>query len=131
MTIAGVGAVARASANAEDPRRTKLVEASQQFEAMMLSTMLKPMQFGAAPGDGASDGESSGGMAETVRGMATEALGKALAQHGGVGIARSVLRQVLDQAQQREAVAVGLKAEHPHAAPLESVLQKKTGAKVL
>ncbi len=115
--VAGAGGVAKTP---EAARRAKLVDASQQFEAMMMSQMLKPLEFGAAP-DAAGE-QSTGGAADTVRGIATEALGKALAQHGGVGIARSVLKQVLAEESARP--HGGQDAGH------ELVAQKRTGAKV-
>lgn len=71
-------------------QRAKLVDGAQQFEGMMLAQMLKPLQFGEAAG---AD-ESEGGANDTIRSMGVEALSKAIAQAGGVGIAKSVIRQV-------------------------------------
>ncbi len=78
-----------------DPKLAKLTSAAQSFEAMMLNEMLKPLHFGAGVSDGAE--ESEGGATDTIRGMATEALGKALAAAGGVGIARKIVKQVTSE----------------------------------
>lgn len=124
MTIANLTGVGNISKPPEAAQRAKLVDASEKFEAMMLSQMLKPFQFGASPDAG--DDESSGGAADTVRGMATEALGKALSQHGGMGIARSVLQQVMTEESARSKAGIEAANEAGH----EWVEQKKTGAKV-
>lgn len=121
INLMGVGNISKPP---EAAQRAKLVDASEKFEAMMLSQMLKPLQFGASPDAG--DEESSGGAADTVRGMATEALGKALSQHGGMGIARSVLQQVMAEENARGKAG----DEAGHAAGHEWVEQKKTEAKV-
>ena len=79
------------STNGMDARQqAKLVDGAQQFEGMMLAQMLKPLQFGEAAG---AD-ESEGGANDTIRSMGVEALSKAIAQGGGVGIAKSVIKQV-------------------------------------
>jgi hypothetical protein len=57
---------------ATDPKLAKLTSAAQSFEAK----------------------ESEGGASDTIKGMATDALGKALAASGGVGIARKIVKEV-------------------------------------
>ena len=82
----------------EAAKTARLTRAAQQFEAMMMGEMLKGMQFGGAPGTGdAEDAESSGeggGAAATIRGMGTDALARALAEHGGMGIAKKLVGEV-------------------------------------
>jgi len=90
MTIQAVGS--GMAPVAADPQQAKLVSAAQAFEAMMLNEMLKPLHFGA--GVDAGGEESAGGASDTIRGMGTDALGKALASHGGLGIARKVVAEV-------------------------------------
>lgn len=75
-----------------DPKPARLTHAAQSFEATMLNEMLKSLHFGAGVAEG--DEQSEGGASGTVRGMATDALGKALAARGGVGIARRIVKQV-------------------------------------
>ena len=89
MTIAGLGT---AGVSADARETAKLRDGAREFEAMMLGEMLKPLQFGGAPGE---DAESSGGGAnDTIRGFGTEALTKAIASSGGFGIARQIIEQV-------------------------------------
>ncbi len=83
----GVDAAVRA-------KGAKLADAAQQFEAMLLNQMLKPLQFGGAPGD---DAENAGGASDTVRSMGTEALSKAIAKAGGFGVAKKIVSQVAAQ----------------------------------
>ena len=91
-------AVPAAGALSEAAKTAKLTEAAQSFEGMMLGEMLKGLQFGGVPGSGdAEDAQESGeggGAGETIRGMGTEALAKALAQHGGMGIAKKIVGDV-------------------------------------
>jgi Rod binding domain-containing protein len=86
------GSLGATGAATPDPKLAKLASAAQSFEAMMLNEMLKPLHFGAGVADGAE--ESEGGASDTIKGMATDALGKALAASGGVGIARKIVKQV-------------------------------------
>ncbi len=87
--VASAGAI---RAEIPDSKLAKLTSAAQSFEAMMLTQMLKPLHFGAGVADGAE--ESEGGASDTVKGLATDALAKALAASGGVGIARKIVKQV-------------------------------------
>jgi len=82
---------------ADRQRLAKLTDGAQSFEAMMLGQMLKPLQFGGAPGSDSDDDSNSDAGADTTRGMGTEALAKAIASGGGFGIARQIIRQVTAQ----------------------------------
>jgi peptidoglycan hydrolase FlgJ len=83
----------------------KLVDAAQQFEGMLLQEMLKGMQsgkdeLGSGDGSGDSSGDDSG---DTLRSFGTEAVARAIAKGGGVGIARQVVRKVeIEHAQSTE-----------------------------
>ncbi len=70
--------------------KAKLEDGARQFEAMMLQEMLKPLHFGGSP----DEADSEGGEAETIRGLGTEAVAKAIAKAGGFGLARQIIRQV-------------------------------------
>jgi len=92
-SAAGASAsVLSASTVAANAKTAKLVDAAEQFEAMMLNELLKPLNFGAGVEE-AGD-ENAGGAADTIRGMGTDALSKALASHGGMGIARKIVKDV-------------------------------------
>lgn len=73
---------------------TKLVDAAQQFEGMLLQEMLKGMQ-GSKDGE---DGDDSGGEgSDTLRSFGTESVARAIAKGGGVGIARQIVEKVTAQ----------------------------------
>jgi peptidoglycan hydrolase FlgJ len=74
-------------------KQAKLVDAAQQFEAMMLQEMLKPMRGGK---DSWGDEEStdSGSASDTISSFGTEAFAKAISKGGGFGIAKQVISQV-------------------------------------
>ena len=105
MNIASTHAAnAAASLGALSPadraRQAKLQDAAEQFEGMMMQELLKPMQAGK---DGAED-ESGGGFGtgdpdrdtslDTISSYGTEAVAAAIAKHGGLGIAKQVMRQI-------------------------------------
>ena len=85
-----------------DRETAKLKDGAQQFEAMMLGEMLKPLHFGAsadADGEGSDDDKAG----STIESFGTEALTKAIASGGGFGIARQILRQVTAERDARQA----------------------------
>lgn len=86
------------SGSAGAATQAKLADAAQQFEAMMTQELLKP--FSNSQESWGIDGEDSDAGADTMSSFGTEALAKAIAQRGGLGIAKQVLRQVTKEAQQ-------------------------------
>jgi Rod binding domain-containing protein len=74
-------------------KQAKLVDAAQQFEAMMLQEMLKPMRGGKDSwgGDDKSDSDSA---SDTISSFGTEAFARAISKGGGFGIAKQVISQV-------------------------------------
>lgn len=80
---------------------SKLIDAAQQFEGMLLQEMLKPMQSGEASWrDEENDRDAA---AETMRSFGTEAVATAIAKRGGLGIAKKVMQQVSSEALQQRA----------------------------
>ena len=77
----------------ETRKQAKLVDAAQQFEAMMLQEMLKPMRGGKDSwgGDGKDDSDSA---SDTITSFGSEAFAKAISKGGGFGIAKQVISQV-------------------------------------
>ena len=70
----------------------RIARAAQDFEAMALQGLLAPMFDGADT----SKGPFGGGEGEaTWRPMMTAELAKHLAAHGGLGLARPVMQQML------------------------------------
>ncbi len=71
--------------------RQQAEEVAQQFERMFISEMLAPMFQGLE-----TDGPFGGGSAEsTFRPMLIDQYADAIAKGGGVGIADSVLKEIL------------------------------------
>ena len=69
----------------------KLREAAQDFEAVFLSQMIKPM-FDTVP----TNTMFGGGQAENIyRGLMVDEFGKSVAKAGGIGIADTVYRELL------------------------------------
>ena len=83
-------------------RQAKLADAAEKFEGMMLQELLKPMQegkggsfggFGGGFSTGDDDADRDGSL-DTMSSFGTEAVANAIARHGGLGIAKEVLRQI-------------------------------------
>jgi len=75
----------------EAAQHRKLVDAAQQFEGMLLSEMLKGMQ---SSKDDKDKDDSSDGSNDTLQSFGTEAVARAIAKGGGVGIARQIVNKV-------------------------------------
>jgi Rod binding domain-containing protein len=71
--------------------RSKLADAAQQFEAMMLQELLKPLR---SSEDDLSGEKSEDSSFDTLASFGTESVAKSIAQHGGLGIARQVIRHL-------------------------------------
>jgi Rod binding domain-containing protein len=69
---------------------THLVKASQDFEAMMLKELLKPLASDTSGGEDDSGSGSGSALGE----YASEALGRALSQQGGFGIATRIQKDL-------------------------------------
>jgi len=70
----------------------RLVKAAQEFEAQMMQELLKPMTSG--NGLDGEDGDTATGSGGALGAFASEALGRGLSEHGGFGIATSIVRQL-------------------------------------
>lgn len=67
----------------------KLVSAAHEFEAQMMKELMAPLE----PGHDLLGGEDEG-SSSALSSFAGEALGKAISEHGGLGIAKSILHQL-------------------------------------
>ena len=83
------GAGSGHSAASPQPR---LVKAAHEFEAQMMNELLKPL----TESDGLTGDEDDAGLgsAGAIGGFASEALGRALSEHGGLGIADNIIRSL-------------------------------------
>ena len=80
-----------AAAADKEVRHRKLTDAAQQFEAMFLEQLLKPV---GVDGEDAGPKAEGGAGSETYQSFGMESVAKAIAKAGGMGIARQVVRQV-------------------------------------
>jgi len=87
--------------NADQQKQAKLADAAEQFEAMMMQELLKPLKAGQDGWGGDAQNDDAG--ADTMSSLGTEAVAKAIAKGGGLGIARQVIRQVTQEGQQASA----------------------------
>ena len=74
------------------PPQLRLVKAAHEFEAQMMKELLKPMATTA--GLTGSEDDSENGSNNALGEFAAEALGRALSERGGLGIAKSILRDL-------------------------------------
>ena len=72
---------------------TRLIRAAHEFEGQMLKELLKPLTSMDLSGT-ETDGDSEDGSAGILGEFASEALGQALSEHGGFGIAERILGQL-------------------------------------
>jgi len=68
----------------------RLIKAAHEFEAQLMKEMLKPL---ATDGGFCLDGDDTG-SSSILRDFAGEALGRALSEHGGLGIAKSIVQSL-------------------------------------
>ena len=73
--------------------RARLIDTAQQFEAMLLQQMLKPIQ----DSENSWDTKDKDHSADTLSSFGTEAVAKAISKRGGFGIARRVISQVTQE----------------------------------
>jgi Rod binding domain-containing protein len=90
QSIAATGAAAGTTASTTPQPR--LVRAAHEFEAQMMKELMKPLNQSSslAGEDGDDDSGSGGALGE----FASEALGRALSNGGGFGIATSIVKQL-------------------------------------
>lgn len=69
-------------------RPTKLQQATQEFEAMLLAELLK-----SGPKMGSLGGDESG-SSEQYGDLSMQAVAQAMSAHGGIGISRMLLKQL-------------------------------------
>jgi|SRR5215469_5863357 len=80
------------AAAAEGQKQAKLIDAAQQFEAMMLQELLKPLRHGQSSWGGEEKGDDP--AADTISSFGTEAIANAISKGGGFGIAKQIVSKV-------------------------------------
>jgi Rod binding domain-containing protein len=92
----GAGDAAAQSGSATAAPSPRLTRAAHEFEAQMMKELLKPLT-GSSALDG-DDRESDAGLGSGSGGalgeFATEALGQALSEQGGFGIASGIIHEL-------------------------------------
>ncbi len=82
-----------AAATRPVPPQPRLVKAAHEFEAAMMKELMTQLQ----PKPDALGGEDEEGSADALRSFASDALGKALSERGGFGIASRIIDQLAPQ----------------------------------
>ena len=92
MTVSTPLPVTPAAASGADARLRPMRATAQQFEAMALGELLKPMFATLDP----TGGHFGGGSGEAFwKPLLVEEMGKKLSQSGGIGLADRVLQEML------------------------------------
>lgn len=83
----------------------RLVRAAHEFEAQMMKELLKPMHpDGASSLDGDDGGDA--GSTEALGEFSAEALGRALSEAGGLGIAKHILKALSQPGKSSNSVGI-------------------------
>ena len=92
VRLIGAEGIAGQTASGGSPR---LVRAAHEFEGQMMKGLLTPMTGGdALTGDEDDDPDSGAGSQGVLGEFASEALGRALSERGGFGIADRIVREL-------------------------------------
>jgi Rod binding domain-containing protein len=70
------------------------VRAAHEFEAQMMKELIKPLNRGSSLTGTDAAGDDDSGSNGALGEFASEALGQALSEHGGFGIASSIVKQL-------------------------------------
>jgi Rod binding domain-containing protein len=103
-TISGIATGTATAAGASSTPLPRVAKAAHEFEGQMMKELLKPMTAGSSLlGDEDDSGAgSSGALGE----FASEALGRALSDGGGFGIANKILQDLSHFGNQKATIPV-------------------------
>jgi Rod binding domain-containing protein len=93
VQLNSVAAATAPGADCATPAQPRLVRAAHEFEAQMMKELLKPMTNSSLTGEDEDSGADSGSGGALGQ-FASEALGRALSEQGGFGIANSIVRDL-------------------------------------
>ena len=102
--------MAAAGGRAKDPK--KLAEAAKQFEALMITQMMKSARDSSG-GGWLNDGDETG--EDSSMGMAEEQFAQAMASSGGLGLAKMVLQTMSHATDNQESAATTSNGSIPKA----------------
>jgi Rod binding domain-containing protein len=91
MSELGLGQVGQTSTGLASTPQPRLVKAAHEFEAAMMKELMAPLEQGK---DLLGSSEDDSGSSSALGSFAGEALGKAISEHGGFGIAKSIITQL-------------------------------------
>jgi Rod binding domain-containing protein len=103
-SIAATSAVSGAATSTTPQPR--LVRAAHEFEAQMMKELIKPLNEGNSLTGSDEDGDADSGSGGALGEFASEALGRALSEGGGFGIATSIVKQLSPAGNQNGTVPV-------------------------
>ncbi|MDR3751880.1 MAG: hypothetical protein P4K94_10385 [Terracidiphilus sp.] len=102
-----IAAIATAGGVADQATpQPRLVRAAHEFEAQMMNELMKPMTHGSSLTGEDDDSDSGSGSGGALGEFASEAMGKALSEHGGFGIASSIIKDLSHTGNQNGAMLV-------------------------
>jgi Rod binding domain-containing protein len=84
----------------------RLVRAAHEFEAQMMKELMKPLNRGSSLTGADANADDDSGSTGALGEFASEALGRALSERGGFGIAGSIVKQLSPAAHQIGTVPV-------------------------
>ena len=84
----------------------RLVRAAHEFEAQMMKELIKPLNQGNSLTGTDEGGDEESGSGGALGEFASEALGRALSDSGGFGIATSIVKQLSPAGNQNGTVPV-------------------------
>jgi Rod binding domain-containing protein len=91
LETAGTATAGNISPTAPQPR---LVKAAHEFEAQMMKELMKPLNRGSSLTGADADADDDSGSTGALGEFASEALGRALSERGGFGIASGIVKQL-------------------------------------
>jgi flagellar protein FlgJ len=113
-----IGAAAVGPAENHSVPQPRLVRAAHEFEAQMMQELMKPLNHGSSLTGADSDGDDDSGSGGALGEFASEALGRAMSEHGGFGIASSIVKQLSGQENKQVNSPEDGKGNHRKAAPV-------------
>ena len=88
--------------------QARLVNAAHEFEAQMMKELLKPLTSVSGL-TGSEDVDSLTGSEGALGELASEVLGRSLSEHGGLGIANSIIRSLSQNGNRSQSAEVSEK----------------------